>query len=192
MDTELRQDEPAVEAVQETVELSTLEKARKITRSHSLWAAGMGLIPLPVLDVAGVASIQYTMIGELAKLYDVPFSRERIRALAASLLGGGVPAAITTGGVGSVAKAVPMIGTLLGAAVMPALSAAATTALGRIFTQHFEAGGTLLDFDPEKMRAYFQEELEKARKEGASALSKAGDAVRGRSTVAAEPVASSL
>jgi hypothetical protein len=29
--------------------------------------------------------------------------------------------------------------------------------------QHFEAGGTLLDFDPEKMKSYFEAEFHKAR-----------------------------
>ncbi|HQS07515.1 MAG TPA: YcjF family protein [Xanthobacteraceae bacterium] len=171
--------------------VSNQDKAEKIVRSHALWAAGMGLIPLPVVDVAGVAGIQYTMIGELAKVYDLPFSRERIRAVAASVLGGGIPAVMTTGGLGSIAKSVPFIGTLLGAAVMPALSAAATIALGRVFTQHFEAGGTLLDFEPEKMRAYFVQEFEKARADTSTLLSNAGDAMRGRKkdVVVAEPAA---
>ncbi|MFG1425028.1 YcjF family protein [Roseixanthobacter glucoisosaccharinicivorans] len=171
--------------------VSNQDKAEKIVRSHALWAAGMGLIPLPVVDVAGVAGIQYTMIGELAKVYDLPFSRERIRAVAASVLGGGIPAVMTTGGLGSIAKSVPFIGALLGAAVMPALSAAATVALGRVFTQHFEAGGTLLDFEPEKMRAYFVQEFEKARADTSSLLSNAGDTMRGRKkdVVVAEPVA---
>ena len=37
---------------------------------------------------------------------------------------------------------VPVVGPLTGIALMPALSAAATLALGKVFIQHFEAGGT--------------------------------------------------
>ena len=34
--------------------------------------------------------------------------------------------------------------------------AAYTWALGNVFIQHFEAGGTFLDFDPEKVREHFR------------------------------------
>lgn len=161
------------------------EKADKLVRSHALWAAGVGLIPVPVLDVAGVAGVQYALISELAKLYELQFSKERIRALAASLLGSGVPAVVAGGGAISIAKAVPFIGTILGAAVLPALSAASTIALGRVFTQHFEAGGTLLDFDADKVRAYFAEEFEKARGETVDLVDAAASVVRDRKGTAA-------
>jgi hypothetical protein len=36
-----------------------------------------------------------------------------------------------------------------------ALSFATTYAVGNLFIQHFESGGTLLDFDPAKTREYF-------------------------------------
>jgi uncharacterized protein (DUF697 family) len=172
--------------------LSNQERAEKIVRSHTLWAAGMGLIPVPGLDVAGVAGAQYTMIGELAKLYGLNFSNERIRALAASLLGGGLPSLLTTGGVASVFKVVPVVGTLLGAAVMPALSAAATLALGRVFVQHFEAGGTLLDFKPEKMRSYFRDEFEKARGDASNMLANAGASAGGHRDEIGRPNSSAL
>src|ERR1700744_1068983 len=84
-----------------TAPLSNQERAEKVVRTHALWAAGMGLIPITGLDAAGVAGAQYTMIGELAKVYGLTFSRERVRALTASVLGGGVPALLTFGGVAS-------------------------------------------------------------------------------------------
>ncbi|MGV6872141.1 YcjF family protein [Pseudochelatococcus sp. B33] len=193
MTSEVQQDgvQPA-----ETVEVSApaptkAERADKLVRSHALWAAGMGLIPVPVLDVAGVAGIQYALIGELAKVYDLPFSKERVRALAAAVLGGGLPAVVASGGVSSIAKAVPFVGTILGAAVMPALSAASTIALGRVFTQHFEAGGTLLDFDADKMRAYFVEEFEKAREETSNLVDAAANVVRDRKAEGKAEVAAS-
>ena len=48
---------------------------------------------------------------------------------------------------------------------MPGLSAASTLALGRVFNTHFKTGGTLLDFDPDKMRAFYEAELAKAKTE---------------------------
>jgi uncharacterized protein (DUF697 family) len=148
---------------------SRREQVDQIIRKYTLWSAGLGLIPLPVLDVAAVATAQYKMVGELAKLYGLPFSHERVRVLVGALLGGGLPAVLAGGGLGSLAKSIPLVGTLAGAAVMPALSAAATIALARVFVQHFEAGGTLLDFEPETMKSYFKTEFERAQNKTSAA-----------------------
>jgi hypothetical protein len=43
---------------------------------------------------------------------------------------------------------------------MPAVAAASTWATGKVFIRHFESGGTFLDFDPAKARAYYAEEYE--------------------------------
>ncbi|MCB9294770.1 MAG: hypothetical protein H6559_16855 [Lewinellaceae bacterium] len=42
-------------------------------------------------------------------------------------------------------------------------TAAAAYALGKVFTQHFDQGGTLLDFDPVKSREFFEKEFEVGR-----------------------------
>jgi hypothetical protein len=43
---------------------------------------------------------------------------------------------------------------LASAFVMPALSAGATFAIGKAFIEHFESGGTLLDFNPPDYREF--------------------------------------
>ena len=53
-----------------------------------------------------------------------------------------------------------------GQVVMPGFAAAVTWAMGRIFIQHFETGGTLLDFDADKMREHFQAEFEAEQSKG--------------------------
>ena len=55
----------------------------------------------------------------------------------------------------SLAKAVPGLGTATGMISVSLLGGATTYAIGSVFVQHFESGGTLLDFEPQKMRAYF-------------------------------------
>jgi hypothetical protein len=47
---------------------------------------------------------------------------------------------------------------------MPTLAGASTYAVGRVFIQHFECGGTILSFDPEKVRAHFEKEFEEGKK----------------------------
>ena len=53
--------------------------------------------------------------------------------------------------------------TALGIISVPIIGGAFTHATGKVFVLHFEAGGTLLDFDPHKMRRYFKEEFERAK-----------------------------
>jgi len=43
------------------------------------------------------------------------------------------------------------------------LSGASTYALGEVFKKHFETGGTFLDFDPERLRKYYNEKFEKGK-----------------------------
>jgi hypothetical protein len=57
-------------------------------------------------------------------------------------------------GAASALKAVPILGMLASGFVMPALSAGATFAIGKAFIQHFESGGTLLDFNPPDYRDF--------------------------------------
>ena len=39
---------------------------------------------------------------------------------------------------------------------MPVLAGAATYAVGKVFIQHFESGGTFLNFNPESVRGYYE------------------------------------
>jgi uncharacterized protein (DUF697 family) len=59
-------------------------------------------------------------------------------------------------GAASALKTVPVLGMLAGGFVMPALSAGASYAIGKAFIQHFESGGTLLDFNPPDYREFVQ------------------------------------
>ena len=43
---------------------------------------------------------------------------------------------------------------------MPVLSAGATYAIGKAFIQHFESGGTLLDFNPPDYREFVKAQKE--------------------------------
>lgn len=60
-------------------------------------------------------------------------------------------------------KIVPGLGAILGGSTVSVSAASTTYALGRVFMQHFDQGGTLLDFNPTKSRAYFQELYTKNR-----------------------------
>ena len=122
-------------------------RATKLVERFSLWSGVAGLIPVPIVDLAAVGGVQVEMLRRISQIYDIPFSKNRGRALIAWLAGTMIPA--TTGiGMASFVKTLPLIGTAVGAMATPALSVGATYAIGMVFIQHFATGGTLLDFAP--------------------------------------------
>ena len=129
------------------------EIATKLVDRFAIWSGVAGLIPVPVIDVFAVGGLQIQMLRRLSQIYEVAFTENRGKALIASLAGSMIPA---TSGIGatSMLKSVPIIGTIVGAFVMPLLSAGATYAIGKAFIQHFESGGTLLDFNPPDYRDF--------------------------------------
>jgi len=140
-------------SVQQYVDL--VSEANKITKRKTVYAAGAGLIPFPVLDAAALVAIQMTMIRSIGNLYGIPFKEDLVKPLIGSLAG-------SFGSVGMV-KAIPGLGTVLGSTASVLSGAAVTYALGRVFTNHFDQGGTLLGFDPVSSRAYFLKEFEAGR-----------------------------
>lgn len=139
-----------------------IERANALIRRYSYWSAGFGLIPMPVIDIAAITGTQIKMVHALSGLYEREFSEDRVRAAIGALVGAAVPVAVGAGAV-SALKTVPVLGQIAGTLALPALALASTVAVGRVFVQHFEAGGTLLDFDPEKMKAHFEAEFRKAK-----------------------------
>jgi uncharacterized protein (DUF697 family) len=130
-------------------------RARKLVERFSLYSGVAGLLPVPVVDVAAVGGVQLQMLRRISQLYDVPFSKNRGKAIMASLAGTMIPA--STGlGVASIAKSVPIAGTAIGAMTAPALSVGATYVIGMTFVEHFARGGTLLDFDPPDHREFIK------------------------------------
>jgi uncharacterized protein (DUF697 family) len=127
--------------------------ASKLVDRFAIWSGVGGLIPIPVVDLLAVGGLQVQMLRRLSQIYDVEFSANRGKAVIAALAGTMIPA--TSGmGAASALKAVPILGMLASGFVMPALSAGATFAIGKAFIQHFESGGTLLDFNPPDYREF--------------------------------------
>jgi uncharacterized protein (DUF697 family) len=133
--------------------------AAKLVDRFAVWSGVAGLIPLPVVDVVAVGGLQIQMLRRLSQVYGVEFSENRGKALVASLAGTMIP---TTSGMGaaSALKTVPLLGMLASAFVMPVLSAGFTYAIGKAFIQHFESGGTLLDFNPPDYREFIKSQKE--------------------------------
>jgi uncharacterized protein (DUF697 family) len=141
-------------------------EAMVVVREYIGWSAGAGLIPLPLFDVAAIVLVELKMVHALANLYGVPFQRSAAKSIIGALVGGG-GTYILAAPIGSLMKAIPVIGTVAGVLTEPAIAAAATYALGKVFIQHFESGGTLLDFNIRTHRRQYEEHFAAAREKGA-------------------------
>ena len=139
------------------------EWLEKLIRQHVWGAMGVGLIPLPLVDLVGLAGIQINLVRKLAQAYHIPFAQDTAKNVISSLVGSALPVALAPA-VLSFVKVIPLLGQTLGAVTMPLMNGAATYALGKVFGQHFATGGTFLTFDPEKVKAYYTEMLKEGQK----------------------------
>ena len=158
-------------------ESDKLADARKIVRKNMYWAMGIGVVPVPIVDIVGIAAFQVKALKELSNLYGITFYEHKVKNSVASLLSGmGGP---YLGGIlfGSVVKFIPALGSVMGIASVPIAAGAVTYALGKVFIQHFESGGTFLDLNPEKVRAYFNSQIKVGLKMAEESTS-AGDSTK--------------
>jgi uncharacterized protein (DUF697 family) len=137
-------------------------QADAVVNKYVPWSMGLGFVPAPLLVIAGLAGIQIKMLSDLSKVYGVEFSENRVKSILVSLLGGIVPGAVS-GGVGGLIASIPFVGMWLLPATMPLLSGAATYAVGKIFIQHFESGGTFINFDALGAKQLFAERFEEGK-----------------------------
>jgi uncharacterized protein (DUF697 family) len=152
-------------------------RAVKLVERFSLWSGAAGLIPVPFVDLAVIGGVQIQMLRRISQIYSVPFAENRGKALIASLAGSMIPASSGIGAA-SIVKSVPVVGMAVSTIVMPALSAGATYAIGKVFIQHFASGGTLLDFNPRDYREFIktQKEMWSTRSGAAPAVTKSATA----------------
>lgn len=139
------------------------ERLEKLAKHHILASMGVGLIPVPIVDVAALMGVQLNMIRKMAAEYDIPFRQDLGKSIVTSLMGGFIP--VTLGcAIASLIKFIPLIGQTTGAVTMPVVSGASTYAIYKVFVRHFDSGGTFLDLDPSKVKSYFAEQFTKGKK----------------------------
>lgn len=149
--------------------VSTEAQAAEIIRKHVLLSAAAGVIPLNFVDTAALAVVQLRLLKELSELHGVDFRGDIGRSAVGTLFATVAPTALGGSLLGSMAfnmalRSVPVIGTVTRLATQPAFNSAFTYALGKVFQQHFASGGTFLTFQPEKVKTYFREKFEEARR----------------------------
>lgn len=134
--------------------------ADSIIRNHIIWSMGAGFIPVLMADVFAVGALQLDMIRQLCKVYDVEFQEVQGKAIVTSMTSSAL-ARVTAG---RLVKLIPGIGSLIGGMAVSSFAGASTFALGEVFKKHLSTGGTILDFDIDRLRKFYKEKFEKGKK----------------------------
>ncbi len=116
--------------------------AYRMVERYAAYSGGVGVIPLPVANVAGVMAINIRMVQVLCNIYGVPFRRDRTRAVLVGLAGGATPTGLAAATSSTLAYLTPAT-TIIALAVSSVTAVACTRRIGRVFVEHFESGGTV-------------------------------------------------
>jgi uncharacterized protein (DUF697 family) len=147
-------------------------EALRIAREYTLYATGVGAIPVLGIDLAAVTAVQVKMIARLAKVYDVSFEAARARVLVIGILGSFT--AFSHGVPGWLVARHHWLGPL-GTVLKPIYSSLVTYAIANLFILHFERGGTLETFNP--LAGEVQQAVKDAYAKGKDVLAKGKNAV---------------
>jgi surfactin synthase thioesterase subunit/uncharacterized protein (DUF697 family) len=139
------------------------KKAEKIIKDHMVASMGVGVIPVPIVDLTALSAIQLKMLCALCKLYNIPYEKEFAKVAISSLIGAGVSVPLSVG-LSSFIKMVPILGHTAGAVSTSIIGTSVTYALGHVFNKHFLDGGTLDNFEYKSMKKYFNQKLKDGRK----------------------------
>lgn len=156
------------ETMEKESEVDRKAEAYDIIRKRVYASVGAGFVPIPIFDVLALSGIQMEMVSKLSTLYDIPFRRDIVKTAISSLVGGFLPVAATPI-IASFLKLVPVIGYTTSVVTLSAAGGATTYALGKVFVQHFESGGTLLNFNADKVKDYYKEKFKEGEKVAAGA-----------------------
>jgi len=146
----------------EKTESTTFESAEDLVKKSMYVSMAAGLVPVPIFDFLAISGIQLEMIRRLSHLYGVTFMEGKVKNLLGALIGGSFPSSVAPLFAG-LSKLIPIVGSTIGAVTLPLAAGASTYAVGKVFIQHFESGGTFLTFDPKTVRAYYEEQFKEGK-----------------------------
>lgn len=159
--------------------------AQNIVKTHMVSGMALGLLPAPLFDIMALSGVQLNLLRSLCKHYAVDFDEQLGKGMVSALASGSLPV-LTVLGLSSVAKLIPGIGTVGGGFSMTVLAGATIYATGQVFIRHFEAGGTLQNFDSKHWQAFFKQQLDEGKafvrnKLDTAGMTKMGAEANGRS-----------
>lgn len=144
---------------------SMSEQGNAIINRYTLIAAGVGVLPSPMINSVGIAAMELVMIDELARNYNFPFpTKLAALKILVSVVGSIGPVYFALKSKSAV-SAIPLVGHLIASSIYSLTGAISVYAVGKLFQRHFESGGTLLSKDNRYLKKAFKQEFENGSKE---------------------------
>jgi uncharacterized protein (DUF697 family) len=161
LETETTQSSHKEEACEIAVIVDTAEVEKAIRKS--VYASmGIGIVPLPLFNVAAVTGSNLILARRLSELYGVEFKEGVAKKIIISIIGAGTGVAASPW-VESLVAGIPLIGLPLTIGTKPALNGMTTYALGRMFVTHFERGGSFIGSNWDSMKEDFAAAFKNSR-----------------------------
>jgi uncharacterized protein (DUF697 family) len=143
-------------------EEKVFETADDIIHNHLWFSAVPGFLPVPILDIVAISAVQLDLVKQLCIYYKQDYDIQRGKAIVMSLTGTAL-ARISGYSARSILKTIPVVGWVLGGAAMSLFAISSTYAIGQVFKEHLDAGGTLHNLNPEAFRQFYMQQLEKGK-----------------------------
>lgn len=154
----------------ETVVVPESAKVEKAIRDSVYASMGIGIVPLPLFNVAAVTGSNLNLARKLSDLYGVEFKEGVAKKIIIAMTGAsaGVLASpiVETALIG-----LPLIGLPLAIGTKPILNGTATYAIGRMFVTHFERGGSFIGANVDAMKEDFSAAYKNSREWLGNAIS---------------------
>lgn len=153
--------ETAREDEQETLDgcegalcLPESEKVEKAIRESVYASMGIGVVPLPMFNVAAVTASNLNLVHKLSKLYGVEFKEGVAKKIIIAITGASA-GVLATPIVETAVIGLPLVGLPLAIGTKSVLNGMTTYALGKMFVTHFERGGNFLAANVDSMKEDF-------------------------------------
>jgi len=145
------------------IDTSMTEGGNQIINKYTLIAAGVGVVPSPMVNSVGIAVMEIAMIDELAKNYNFGFPTKPALVKAFISLVSSVGPVYIAMKSRSAVSAIPIVGLLLSTGIYSITGAISVYAVGKIFQRHFESGGEILSMDNAFLRKIFKEAYQEGK-----------------------------
>jgi uncharacterized protein (DUF697 family) len=134
----------------------------KTIRSSVYASMGIGIVPVPFVNLAAVTASNLVLARKLSDIYGIEFKEGMAKKIIASVLGASA-GLLASPLIESIVAGIPLIGLPLVIGTRPVLNGMTTYALGRMFVTHFERGGTFVSSNVESMKEDFSSALKNSR-----------------------------
>jgi len=137
------------------------QEITKIIATSSAKASAIAVLPVPIIDIAGVTFIQLTMVNEIAEKYGVK-SGDKTNLLIISLASNIIARLIVEATEKLAAST--KVNKLLGESLIKAtISGFVTTITGEVYADHFRKGGSYHNLSLHNTIDYFKRQLSSDR-----------------------------